>query len=170
MTDQELMRIALDEARGALSRSEFPVGCVIASPQRVLVRSARHGSAGVNPSELDHAEIIALRRLEALPAVPVRRELTLAVTLEPCLMCYGAILLAGIGRIVYAYEDVMGGGTACALESVGPLYGPRRPRIVAGIHRREALKLFQSFFADPALCYWQGSLLARHTLAGDGGG
>jgi tRNA(adenine34) deaminase len=169
MNDDALIQIAIDEARGALGRGEFPVGCVIASPAKVLVRAARRGSAGDAPSELDHAEIIALRRLETLRVLPDRGDLTLAVTLEPCLMCYGAILLAGIGHIVYAYEDVMGGGTGCALESVGPLYGPRRPRIVAGLRRREALALFQSFFADPAVRYWQDSLLARYTLAQSGG-
>ncbi len=165
MTDEELMRIAIEEARGALDQGEFPVGCIIASPSRVLVRAARRGSTGPAPSELTHAEMVALQCLEAIEAAPARHELTLAVTLEPCLMCYGAILLAGIGRIVYAYEDVMGGGTACALSSVGPLYRPRQPQVVGGVCRAEALALFQAFFADPAAGYWQDSLLARYTLA-----
>lgn len=80
-------------------------------------------------------------------------------------MCYGAILLAGIGKIVYAYEDAMGGATGCPLERLGPLYPARRARIVAGLRRGEALALFQAFFADPATGYWQESLLARYTLA-----
>ena len=80
-------------------------------------------------------------------------------------MCYGAILLAGIGRIVYAYEDAMGGGTGCPLERLGPLYASRRPSIGAGLRRSEALALFQAFFADPAASYWRDSLLARYTLS-----
>jgi tRNA(adenine34) deaminase len=165
MTDDELMQAALGEARGALGRGEFPVGCVIADRSGILVHAGRRGSAGPSPSELAHAEMIALQRLEQQVSPPTARDLTLAVTLEPCLMCYGAILLAGIGRIVYAYEDAMGGGTGCLLERIGPLYATRRPRIVAGVRRAEALALFQAFFSDPAAGYWQDSLLARYTLA-----
>jgi tRNA(adenine34) deaminase len=164
MTDDELMQAALEEARSALARDEFPVGCVIADRSGILVHAGRRGSTGPAPSELAHAEMIALQRLERLVPASEARNLTLAVTLEPCLMCYGAILLAGIGRIVYAYEDAMGGGTSCPLEQLGPLYASRRPCIVSGLRRGEALALFQAFFADPAASYWRNSLLARYTL------
>lgn len=73
----------------------------------------RINSRGRKPSEIDHAEIIALRNLENLALPADRRRMTLYCTLEPCLMCFGAVLLSGIGTLVYAYEDVMGGGTAC---------------------------------------------------------
>jgi tRNA(adenine34) deaminase len=164
MTDDELMQAALDEARSALARGEFPVGCVIADQSGILVRAGRRNSVGPRPSELAHAEMNALQRLEEISPLPEGKHLTLAVTLEPCLMCYGAILLAGIGSIVYAYEDAMGGGTGCLLERLGPLYATRRPRIKAGVRREEALALFQTFFANPAATYWQDSLLARYTL------
>ena len=169
LNDHHLMGLALDEARRALEAGEFPVGCVVADPQRVLVSAARQGSRGSAPSELDHAEIIALRRLEAIPGVGASGRLTLATTLEPCLMCYGAILLAGIGRIVYAYEDAMGGATGCPLDALSPLYAQRRVEIRAGLRRAEALDLFQTFFADPQNGYWRGSLLADYTLAQGGG-
>jgi tRNA(adenine34) deaminase len=165
MTDDELMQAALEAAGSALAQGEFPVGCVIADRSGILVRASRQGSRGASPSELAHAEIIALQRLEQLNPAPEARHLTLAVTLEPCLMCYGAILLAGIGRILYAYEDAMGGGTGCLLEQVGPLYAARRPQIAAGVRREEALALFQAFFADPGARYWQDSLLASYTLS-----
>ena len=165
MNDDLLMQLAIDEARQALDAGEFPVGCVVAARDRVLARAGRRGSTGTRPSELDHAEMIVLRRLEALETLPARCDLTLATTLEPCLMCYGAILLAGIGRIVYAYEDAMGGGTGCRLSTLAPLYAHRRAQIRAGVRRAEALALFRAFFTDPGHHYWQDSLLARYTLA-----
>lgn len=163
MTDEELMQIALEEARQALAAGEFPVGCAVAGSDGLLVRTARRASAGDRPSELEHAEIRALRRLERLTPPP-RPPLTLATTLEPCLMCFGAILLAGVTRLVYAYEDVMGGASGLALESVAPLYRQRRPTIVGRVGRPAALALFQAFFADPDRAYWRDSALARYTL------
>ena len=163
--DHHLMGLALEQARKALEAGEFPVGCVVADRRRVLASARRQGSRGSAPSELDHAEIIALRRLEAIPGNGARGRLTLATTLEPCLMCFGAILLAGIGRIVYAYEDAMGGGTGCSLASVAPLYTQRPVEIRAGLRRDEALDFFRTFFANPDNGYWRDSLLARYTLA-----
>jgi tRNA(adenine34) deaminase len=85
--------------------------------------------------------------------------------MEPCLMCFAALMLTGIGTIVYAYEDVMGGGTACDLDCLPPLYKQRRPRIIAGILRQASLERFRAFFADPQNDYWRDSLLASYTLA-----
>ena len=80
-------------------------------------------------------------------------------------MCFGAILISGIGRIVFAYEDVMGGGTRCDLSSLAPLYRERDIDIMADVLRGESLTLFKRFFSDPRNTYWKGSLLARYTLA-----
>ncbi len=165
LDDHYLMGLALEQARKALEAGEFPVGCVVADRHRVLASAARRASRGSAPSELDHAEIIALRRLEAIPGTGGRGQLTLATTLEPCLMCFGAILLAGIGRIVYAYEDAMGGGTGCSLASVAPLYAQRAVEIRAGVRRAEALDFFRTFFSGPDNGYWRDSLLARYTLS-----
>lgn len=80
-------------------------------------------------------------------------------------MCYSAIMLAGIGRIVYAYEDAMGGGTSCRLDSLPPLYGQRKPVIIPGVLRKESLALFKSFFSNPDNGYWKDSLLEKYTMA-----
>ncbi len=94
-----------------------------------------------------------------------RSEFTLFCTMEPCLMCFGAILLSGIGKIVYAYEDIMGGGTRCDLTKLPPLYKNRQISIVPNILREESLELFKTFFANPENNYWKGSLLAEYTLS-----
>ena len=85
--------------------------------------------------------------------------------MEPCLMCFGALLIAGIGEIVYAYEDVMGGGTHCDLSQLPKLYSSNPASIVPGIMRAESLALFKTFFSSPDNAYWKNSQLAAYTLA-----
>lgn len=164
-TYRHFMGLALAEAASALSQGEFPVGCVIVDGQRVVASGARRGSTGQRPNELDHAEILALRRLNRLDEAMDSSGLTLFCTMEPCLMCYGAILLSGIPEIVFAYEDAMGGGTGCALDRLPPLYAQRRMIITAGVRREESLALFKTFFGNPDNGYWQASHLADYTLA-----
>jgi len=79
-------------------------------------------------------------------------------------MCFSAIVLSGIGRIVYAYEDVMGGGTGCDLSGLPPLYRNAKLTVISGVMRANSLLLFQRFFADSGNPYWADSLLSRYTL------
>ncbi len=158
------MEKALVEAEIALSRGEFPVGCVIVHDGKIIASGCRHGTAGDQISETDHAEILALKQLER--SGPVDRNLvTIYCTLEPCLMCYGAILISGIRNIVYAYEDVMGGGTRCDLSRMPPLYGSRPINLISRILRDKSLLLFKSFFSNPENTYWKDSFLATYTLS-----
>jgi tRNA(adenine34) deaminase len=165
MNDRFFMRFALQEAQQALAAGEFPVGCVVVHGDAIIVAGARSGTCVQRPNEIDHAEMVALRRLHALDQHPPHEELVLYCTMEPCLMCFAALSLSGIGRVVYAYEDVMGGGTGCDLASLPPLYRSLKPEIVGGVLRGESLALFQTFFADARNDYWQGSLLAEYTAA-----
>ncbi|NVL90439.1 MAG: nucleoside deaminase [Desulfobacterales bacterium] len=158
------MSKALDEARRAISIGEFPVGCVMVYENRVLVTGARHRSAPGDQNELDHAEMLAMRRLIDLEQRIDREKVTLFSTLEPCLMCYAALIVNGIRRIVYAYEDVMGGGTNLDLKKLNPFYKDMEITVMPGILRQESLQLFKSFFSEPNNDYLKGSLLARHTL------
>jgi len=158
------MHKALDQAEKALAAGEFPVGCVLVYEGRVLVSSFRSGTGNEIGNEVDHAEMVALRRLIDLKDNIDNRQVTLFCTMEPCLMCLGALLLNGIGQVVYAYEDVMGGGTGCDLAALTPLYRDQKISIVPDILRRQSLELFKAFFRNPDNIYWQGSLLARYTL------
>lgn len=78
-------------------------------------------------------------------------------------MCYATMLLSGIRRFVWAYEDVMGGGTNVDLARLNPLYAEMKTELVPGVLRNESLALFQDFFKRYS--YWQNSLLSRYTLA-----
>ena len=164
-TDTVLMSVALGLARTALMDGEFPVGCVIADGEIEVARGHRTGTAVGSVNEIDHAEINALRCLcDDMPDID-RSKLTIYATMEPCLMCFSAILLSGIGRIVYAYEDVMGGGTGCERSSLPPLYRNAQLTVISGVLRTNSLLLFKQFFADSANTYWADSLLSRYTLA-----
>ena len=161
---EPFMRQALELAEQALKRDEFPVGCLLVHKGDVIASGRRTGTNKTIPSEIEHAEIIALRNLEKMADPVDRKEITLYSTLEPCLMCFGAILISGIGTVVYAYEDAMGGGTACDRSTLPPLYSCNGVTIVAGILRKESLRLFQRYFSNPRIDYWRGSLLAEYTL------
>ncbi len=152
-------------AKAALEQGEFPVGCVLAHNGKIVAWGSRSGTAHGTPNEVDHAEMIALRNLTGLSIDNTGKNISLYCTLEPCLMCYGAILLSGVvGKIVYAYEDVMGGGTSCSLEDLPPLYGASAVRIVPDVLRDKSIGLFKSYFKNPENDYWKGSLLYRYTL------
>jgi tRNA(adenine34) deaminase len=168
MDHEKFMHRALILARQALDKDEFPVGCVVTYDGRIIAGGARLHTRQVVPSEIDHAEILALRGMERLNPALERSRMTVYATLEPCLMCFGAILVSGIGTLVYAYEDAMGGGTACDRSTLPELYKCSRLKIVSGVCREESLALFQSYFNRPDITYWRDSLLARYTLGQTG--
>ena len=164
---EKLMRLALAQAEAALKQGEFPVGCVLAHKGAVIssgqrAHSCSCGNGKVN--EMDHAEMLALRSfLDAEPTI-APQEVTVYATMEPCLMCFSTLILNGIRKIVYAYEDVMGGGTNLPMPALNPLYRAMEIEIVPAVLRQESLALFQQFFRNPDNPYWKGSLLATYTL------
>ena len=164
MDDEHYMRAALEQAEKALAAGEFPVGCVLVYGGKVLATGARQGTVGECCNEIDHAEMVALRRLTENEDQLDRSRMTAFITMEPCLMCYSALIIAGIGRIVYAYEDVMGGGTGCDLSCLNPLYKNSPVKVVPGLLRTASLKIFKTYFADPANQYLKQTLLAEYTL------
>lgn len=158
------MNIALAQAKEALSAGEFPVGCVAVCDGNIIATGMRKGTGTGTPNEIDHAEMLALKGLSESRQTFDPERITVLSTLEPCLMCFGAILLSGAEKIVYAYEDVMGGGTNCDLTKISPLYRNCNISIVSGVMRQESIKLFKEYFADSANNYLSGTLLAKYTL------
>ena len=162
--DTLFMTAALGLAQTALADGEFPVGCVIANGDHVVARGQRTGTAAGSGNEIDHAEVNTLRCLgDDNPDID-RSRLSIYCTMEPCLMCFSAILLSGIGRIVYAYEDVMGGGTGCDRSGLPPLYRNAKLTVISGVLRENSLVLFQQFFTDSGNSYWADSMLSRYTV------
>jgi tRNA(adenine34) deaminase len=99
---------------------------------------------------------------ETCPHTVMPERCVLYATMEPCLMCFGAIVLSGIKTVVYAFEDPMGGGTACDLSSLPPLYRNCRVRIKKGVCRQKSLDLFFDFFNKKDNQYWKDSLLEQY--------
>jgi len=167
MNHEYYMKEALRLAETTLKEGEFPVGAILVFKNEIVATGTRKGTAGNYTNEVDHAEIMALRNLAGKKEFNEinRREITIYCTMEPCLMCFGAILLSGIGEIVYAYEDAMGGGTKIDPKSLSPLYRERKISVISGILRNRSLELFKAYFSNRSNSYWKGSLLANYTLA-----
>ncbi len=160
------MKEALKEAKKSLLENEFPVGCVITLNNIIIARGRRKKSRGKNPSEIDHAEINAIKLLnDQNPQMP-KKDMVLYSTMEPCMMCFSAIMLCNFKKIVYAYEDVMGGGLSMlSFEALPVFYRERTPVIISDILREESLELFKKFFSNPDNIYWKDSPLAKYTLS-----
>ena len=160
------MELALEQAKKAFDMGEFPVGCVIVQNGKVIASGARKGTTSGKPffSEIDHAEIRALKYLERTDIQFEPEKSILFCTMEPCLMCFGAIILSGIKKIVYAYEDPMGGGTTCDLKKMPLLYQKSKIDVVSGVLRQKSLDLFYNFFNKETNLYWKNSYLEIYTL------
>jgi tRNA(adenine34) deaminase len=159
------MELAIQNGKKALYAGEFPVGCVLVYNNEILVTGERSGTTNGRKNEIDHAEITALKRYLNLNRDLDPARITMYCNLEPCLMCYAAAILHGLGKIVYSYEDVMGGGTQCDLSALSPLYANSEIALESGVLRQKSLKLFKDFFSNPKNDYWKDSLLAAYTLS-----
>ncbi|MGD2097463.1 MAG: nucleoside deaminase [Desulfobacterales bacterium] len=164
MDDAYFMEKALEQARVALAAGEFPVGCVMVHGRDILATGAREGTTGNRPNEVDHAEIVALRKLSRLDRKVNMQDVAVFSTLEPCLMCFGALVISDVGRIVFAYEDAMGGGTRCDCTHMPPLYRESPIKIESGVLRKDSLELLKSYFSQRQNTYLMDSLLATYTL------
>lgn len=159
----KFMQAAIKEAAAALKAGEFPVGCVIVCEGEIVATGGRKNS-GTEFCELDHAEIIALRTLQRTHPTIDLKTVTLYSTMEPCLMCFSTLLVNNVLRVVYAYEDVMGGGTNIPLTQLAPLYSSLEVEIIRNVMRKESLELFKQFFGSDLSGYLQDTLLAEYTL------
>ena len=157
------MREALRQAADALAVGDFPVGCVMEAGGTIISSGRRSNSYG-RANEMDHAEITALRRLLDGDTTVSIDQVTVYSTMEPCLMCFSTLLVNGVRRFVYGYEDIMGGGTNLPLSLLSPLYRQLQPSIIGSVLRRQSLVLFKEFFSSPRCTYLKDTMLATYTL------
>jgi tRNA(adenine34) deaminase len=108
--DERWMQIALDEARAAAAKGEVPVGCVLVADGAVVARAHNLRESAHDPTA--HAEMLAIREASSKLARWRLEGVTAYVTLEPCAMCAGALVLARVPRVVWGCDDPKGG--ACA--------------------------------------------------------
>src|SRR3982751_904820 len=139
------MRLALREAERSLEHEDVPVGCVIAHDGEVIAAAPNERELRGDPTA--HCEVLALR--EAARALGSWRlsGAVLYVTLEPCAMCAGAIVLARVPRVVFGALDPKAGAAGSALEVLGEPALNHRPEVIGGVLERECAALLEGFFS-----------------------
>lgn len=140
------MRQALDEAHASAEHADVPIGAVVLDPQgRFLAGAGNERELLGDPTA--HAEVLALRRAsEALGSWRLEG-CTLVVTLEPCTMCAGALVLARVQRLVFGAFDPKAGAVASLWDVVRDPRLNHRPEVTSGILEPECATLLQDFFA-----------------------
>ena len=145
MNDVEAMSQALDEARRALEHDDVPVGAVVVLDGRVI--AARHNERELRADPTAHAEVLVLR--DAAESLGRWRldDCTLVVTLEPCVMCAGALLNARVGRLVFGAADLKAGATASLYNVCADPRLNHNPPVTHGVLAAESTRLLEDFFA-----------------------
>ena len=141
------MDLALAEARRALEHDDVPIGAVVVRDADGEVIGAGHNERELRQDPTAHAEVLALQ--EAAAALGSWRVLgcTLVVTLEPCAMCAGAIVLARVPRVVYGCTDPKAGAAGSVLDVLAEERLNHRPEVVGGVQAEECAALLRDFFA-----------------------
>jgi tRNA(adenine34) deaminase len=144
--DEYFMRLALREAERASEHDDVPIGAVVVHAGEVVAVGGNERELRGDPTA--HAEILALR--EAARALGNWRVLdtTLYVTLEPCAMCAGAIVLARVGRVVYGASDPKAGAAGSVLDVLDEPRLNHHPEVVSGVLAPACGQLLSSFFAS----------------------
>jgi tRNA(adenine34) deaminase len=144
--DQRFMRAALAEAAAAQAMGEVPIGAVLVLDGAIIGRGHNLRETAEDPTA--HAEMLAIR--QAAVAIGHWRllETTLYVTLEPCVMCMGAIILARIPRLVYGCRDPRAGAVGSIYDFSRDERFNHRVAVSAGVLDAECSELLRSFFAD----------------------
>ena len=141
MTDEQYMQQALKEAQKAFDAGEVPVGAIIVMNDRIIARA--HNQVELLNDSTAHSEIMALTTAYNFLGSKYLPDATLYVTVEPCLMCCGALYWSKIGKIVWGAEDEKNGFRRIAGDK-----NPFHPRteLISGILKEECATLMKDFF------------------------
>jgi len=145
-SDVVAMRAALTEARSALGSGDVPVGAVVLGPGGAVV-GVGHNAREADGDPTAHAEVLALRAAAATLGRWRLDDCTLVVTLEPCLMCAGAIVLARVPRLVFGAWDPKAGASGSQWDVLRDRRVNHRPEVVAGVLEEECGALLRDFFS-----------------------
>ena len=142
-----VMGEALDEARAALGTGDVPIGAVVLDPRGAVI------GTGVNVRERDadptgHAEVVALRAAASAVGEWRLEGCTLVVTLEPCTMCAGAVVLSRVQRLVFGAYDEKAGAVGSLWDVVRDRRLNHRPEVIGGVLAEESTALLDAFFAE----------------------
>ncbi len=145
--DAALMAFALAEARRAVGTGDVPVGAVVVDRDGAIIGTGRNEREATG-DPLAHAEVVALRAAAAARGAWRLDDCTLVVTLEPCVMCAGAVLAARIPRLVFGAWDEKAGAVGSVLDVLRDRRVPHVVEVVAGVAADECAALLTAFFAE----------------------
>ncbi|MEU0660239.1 MULTISPECIES: tRNA adenosine(34) deaminase TadA [Streptomyces] len=141
------MRRALEEAGRAARAGDVPVGAVVLSPDGTVLATG-HNEREVTGDPTAHAEVLALRRAAAAYGEWRLTGCTLVVTLEPCVMCAGALVQSRVDRLVFGAPDEKAGAVGSLWDLVRDRRLNHRPEVVRGVLAEECAALLTRFFRD----------------------
>lgn len=144
-TDSEFMALALEDARRAGEAGEVPIGALVVYDENIVARSGNRTIRDCDPTA--HAEIISLRQTARIVSNYRLSGATLYVTLEPCIMCAGAMIQARITRVVYGADDPKGGAARSCFRVFSSASLNHQIEFASGVLAAESAALLQSFFA-----------------------
>jgi tRNA(adenine34) deaminase len=146
MRDQEFMGLALEEAERSATHGDVPIGAVVVRDGEVVGRAGNERELRADPTA--HAEVLALRQAAERLGGWRLPDSVLYVTLEPCAMCAGAIVLARVPRVVFGAVDPKAGAAGSVLDVLGEPRLNHRPEVEAGVLADESSELLSRFFAE----------------------
>lgn len=144
--DEYWLRAALNLAREAGEAGEVPVGCVIVASGEAIGKGRNSPIASLDPTA--HAEILAIRQAAFALGNYRLTEATIYCTLEPCIMCAGAIVMARIPRLVFAARDLRFGGVRAKFQLADSPLLNHQVEITEGLLGAEATAMLQAFFSS----------------------
>ena len=145
ISDEQAMQIALEQARLAGEMGDVPVGAVVVHDGKII--AARHNEREATGDPTAHAEILALRDASTALGRWRLNDCTLVVTLEPCVMCAGAIINARVETLVYATADLKGGATSSLYNVCSDPRLNHNPHVKHGVCEHEARAQLTRFFS-----------------------
>jgi tRNA(adenine34) deaminase len=144
--DEYFMRLALREAERSLGHHDVPIGCVMTHHGEVIAAAANERELRGDPTA--HAEVVAIREAAEKLGGWRLHDTVLYVTLEPCAMCAGAIVLARVPRVIYGAPDPKAGAAGSVLDVLGEPRLNHRPEAAGGLLAAESSALLRDFFAS----------------------
>ena len=145
-TDERLMALAITEAEAAAAHDDVPIGAVVTRGGEPLAAAGNERELRGDPTA--HAEVLAISEAARTLGGWRVAGCEIYITLEPCAMCAGAIVLARLDRVVYAAPDPKAGAAGSVLDVLGEPRLNHRPEVEGGVMATEAAALLRAFFAS----------------------
>ena len=142
--DEQWMKIAIDEAHLAMDENEIPIGAVLVKNNKLIAKA--HNQPIINSDPTAHAEIEVLRKAGEILHNYRLPKTTLYVTLEPCTMCFGAMIHARIERLVFGVQDPKSGVCGSSIDLSSESIFNHQISVSGGVLEKDCKKILQSFF------------------------